>query len=110
MITIQEDRKLRALFLFGLCALLVAFTQELADGRIELGNRLLKRPSDFLESIPRLDLDMFDRDRSRRNGRLSHANLQQKLYCTSSYVKLTSLMPIETMSMSRIGWRPAPRV
>jgi hypothetical protein len=81
MITIQEDRKLRAVFLFGRCALLVAFTQELADGRIELGDRLLKRPSDFLEFLPRLDLDMLDRDRSRRNGRLGHANLQKKSYC-----------------------------
>ena len=46
MITIQEDRELWAVFLFGLCALLIAFTQELADGRIELGDRQLKRLSD----------------------------------------------------------------
>jgi hypothetical protein len=79
MITILEDRKLRAVFLFGLGALLVAFTQELADGRIELGDRLLKRPSDFFEFLPRLDLDMLDRDRSRRNGILGHANLQKRV-------------------------------
>jgi hypothetical protein len=54
--------------------------QGLADAWIELGDRLLKRPSDFLECLPRLDLDMIDRDRSRRNGRLGHANLQKKSY------------------------------
>src|SRR6202040_4466761 len=79
MITIQEDRELWAVFLWGLCALLIAFTQELEDAWIELGDRLLKRPSDFLESLHRLDLDMLDGDRSRRNGRLGHANRQKQI-------------------------------